>query len=292
MQPIRQTILITNCADEVLLGKQRVADCDVAYLDLEDGVAPTDKERARHTAVRVLKEWDYGNKQRWVRPNPVTTATGMRDILDIVPSSPDAFVLSKVRSPDEIMIADYLITRREEEVGLPAGRIKLAPMIETGRALLELEAIIRASPRVIGVNLGAEDLCVDLGLVRTEGESELTHIRNQIVLVSHAMGVQCYDVATVRLRDPDGVFKAARRAYLMGFDGKKMISPSQVTDVRRGFAPSAEEVERAERILAREAEARDAGESVYALDDRMIDAPFVLQAEQVMRRAGEGQGPG
>lgn len=279
------TILITNCADETLLAKQRTAQCDVVYLDLEDGVAHADKEEARMRAIRVLRDWDYGGKERWVRPNPMSTPIGMRDVLDLVASAPDALVLSKVRSAEEIVVADYLISRREEELGLRPGQIKLAPMIESGLALLHLEDLITASPRVVGVNLGAEDLSVDLGLVRTEGEDELRDIRSRLVLTSHALGVECYDVASVKLRDFAGLFADARRAYLMGFDGKKVISPSQLEAVRAGFTPTTEEVQRARRLLARQAQAQDSGESVYAFEDRMVDAPFVRQAEQILRRA-------
>lgn len=281
-----RTILITNCADERLLAKQRDAACDVVYLDLEDGVAPADKDEARSRAVRVLRDWDYGGKERWVRTNPTRTATGMRDLLDLVPSQPDAFVLSKVRSADEVLIADYLISRREEELGLPLGRVKLAPMIESGLAVLHLEDVINASPRIIGVNLGAEDLSVDLGLVRTEGEDELRYIRSRIVLTAHALGVECYDVASVKLRDPEGLYAEARRAYLMGFDGKKLISPSQIDAVRAGFSPTSDEVDRARKLLARQDQALESGETVYAFDDKMVDAPFVLQAEQILQRAG------
>lgn len=286
MQGRRQTILITNCANANLLEKQRRARCDVAYLDLEDGVAEKDKQSARDTAVRVLREWNYEGKERWVRVNPLSMALGMRDILEIVPSRPDAFVLSKVRHEDEIRHADYLISRREEELGLPVGAIKIAPMVETGAAFMRMESIVRASPRVIGLNLGAEDLSVDLKIVRTDGEVELDYIRRQIVIVAHALGVEAYDVATVRLRDDEAIYQAARRAYRIGFDGKKVISPSQVPAVERGFAPSQEEVARAERLLSRQQEATLAGEAVYALDDRMVDAPFIEQAEAVLRRSG------
>jgi citrate lyase subunit beta/citryl-CoA lyase len=282
----RRSVLITTCADASLMEKQRRAACDVALLELEDGVPVDRKDEARKRAVDALSSWDYLGKERWVRVNSVNSLDGMRDILALVAPRADGLVLGKLREPEEVAVADYLLERREEELGIPP-HTKLLPMVESGPALIQLPAIIRASPRVIGVVLGTEDLSADVGYVRTEEEFEISYARSHVVSVAHSLGVQCFDVASVKLREPEALYALARRSYHFGFDGKVAISPSQVPAIEKAFTPSEEEVGWAHRIVAAEAQAQKDGVAVYAVDGRMVDAPFIKMARRVIARAGD-----
>lgn len=286
MRRPHRSLLITTCANMELMEKQRRASADIAFLELEDGVPADQKEVARARAVTALKEWDYGGKERWVRINGVDSVEGMRDLIALPEGRPEAIIPGKLRRPQEIVAADWILSRREEELGLPTGGIKLCPMIETGTAMLDLRAVITASPRVAGVVLGSEDLGVDVGYVRTPEGQEIDWVRGHMVLTAHALGVECFDVASVLLRDPEALYRETRRSYHMGFDGKACISPGQVEAIHRGFAPSEAEIAHARRLLAADRVAKQEGRAVFALDGRMVDAPFVLQAENILRRAG------
>ena len=284
---LTRSILISPSSDESLLEKQRASNADVALLDLEDGVPPDRKEEARERCARVLRDWDYGGKLRWVRVNQVASLDGMRDILAVAAARPDAISPAKPRDREEIIAADYLLTRREEELGLPIGGIGLVPMIETGPAALNLRELIEASPRITGVILGSEDLSAEVGIVRTEEGREMDWIRGNMVLTCHALGVHCYDVASVKLRQPELLYRETRLAYHQGFDGKVCISRGQIDDTHRGFMPEPSELEWAQNILKANHEAETRGEAVFALDDKMVDRPFILQAENILRRAGQ-----
>lgn len=282
----RITLLITTCAKPELMEKQRASGADVVILELEDGVPIDQKAQARALAVEALRDWDYVGKERWVRINSVASVDGMRDIVELAPSLPDALVLGKLRTRDEVVAADYLLTRREEELGLPA-HTKLVPMVESGPALIHLEEIVRASDRVIGVLVGTEDLSVDVGYVRTPHQVELIYARSQIVTVSHSLGIGCYDVASVVLRDQDALYDLARESYHFGFDGKAIISPSQIAAVERAFGPSEDEVDWARKIAAAEAQAQREGKSVYEVDGKMVDGPFVKMAHRILAHVGD-----
>ncbi|HWD96730.1 MAG TPA: CoA ester lyase [Acidimicrobiales bacterium] len=282
---MHRTLLITTCENEALMAKQRESHADVVFLELEDGVSLPGKDVARQRAVTALKEWDYGTKERWVRINSVLTLDGMKDVLALAEGRPDALIPAKVRSADELIATDYLLTRREEELGLPIGGIKLCPMIESAPALFNLRELIQSSPRVKGLLLGAADLSVDMGLVRTEEEHELDYVRGHLVLTAHAMGVECFDVTSTLINEPETVYREAKRACEHGFDGKACISPSQVEAVHRGFAPDALEVEWAARILEGEREADARGVAVYAVDGHMVDMPIILAARRIMERS-------
>ncbi len=283
---MHRSLLITTCADERLMVKQSQSDADVAFLELEDGVPLDKKVEARSRAVTALTSWDYGNKERWVRINQPSTLDGMRDIVDLAEGRPDALIPSKVRSANELIAVDYLLSRREEELGLPAGQIALCPMIETGPAMLNLRDIITSTPRVKGLLLGTYDLSVDLGLVHTPEETESQWLRGHLVMTAHALGVECYDVTSLHINKPDLVYAEARTARIHGFDGKACISPSQVDAIHRAFAPTEDEIIWAKRLIAADREAAAKGSSVFVLDEKMIDAPLILQAARTLRMAG------
>lgn len=286
MRRPHRSILITTCADQELMAKQRTAPADVAFLELEDGVPLKMKAEARARAVSALKDWDYQGKERWVRINQVDSVEGMRDIVELAEGRPDALIPGKLRTVSEVIAADYLLSRREEELGLPARSIKLCPMIETGSAMLDLRDIIMASDRMIGVLLGSEDLSADIGIVRTPEGRELDWVRGHMILTAHTLGVECFDVASVLLREPEALYRETRKSYFLGFDGKACISPSQIEAIHRGFAPEESEITWARRLLEANRDAEERGLAVFSLDGKMVDAPFVMQAESILRRAG------
>ena len=286
MANLYRSILITTCANPALMEKQRTSEADVAFLELEDGVPADQKAEARARAVTALREWDYGGKERWVRINAIKSVEGMRDLMSLPEGRPEALIPGKLRGADEIIVADYILTRREEELGLPIGGIKLCPMIESGPALMDVREIIAASPRMMGVLLGSEDLSADVGIVRTHDGFELDWARGHLVMSAKAMGIKCFDVASVLLRDPQKLYDETRKSYHLGYDGKACISPSQIDAIHRGFAPQDTEIEWARRVIEANRDAEAKGISVFSLDGRMVDAPFIMHAESVLRRAG------
>jgi citrate lyase subunit beta/citryl-CoA lyase len=283
---MHRSILITTCHSETLMEKQARSHADVAFLELEDGVPLDAKVEARARAINALKHWDYGTKERWVRINQPSTVEGMRDIIALVEGRPEALIPAKLRTANEVIAIDYLLSRREEELGLPVGQIKICPMVETGLALINLRDLIAASPRIKGFLLGTGDLTVDLGMMIMPGERELDFARGHLVATAHALGVECFDVASLPLDQPELVYEEAQRARNFGFDGKACISPTQIDPIHRGFAPPQEEIARALRLLKATVEAAEKGASVFAFEGQMVDGPVVKGAERTLQQAG------
>ena len=286
MQRPHRTVLLATCADEAILRERLRARPDVLLLELEDGVPKASKAEARARAIQALKTWEFGGTERWVRINAINSVEGMRDLVALPEGRPEALMPTKVRTPEEIICADYVLSRREEELGLEAGSIRLCPMIETGLAILNLRQIISASRRINGVLLGSEDLSVDIGFARTEGGSELEWVRTLIVMTAHSLGVECFDVASLRVDDAEALFREARHAYELGFDGKGCIASPQVDTVHRAFAPAQAQVDWARRVLGAKLEADRLKQAEFSLDGRTIEQPTLLQAAGILRRAG------
>ena len=122
--------------------------------------------------------------------------------------------------------------------------------------------------------------------MRTPEGRELDWFRGHMVLTAHTLGVECFDVASVLLREPERLYEETRYSYHLGFDGKACISPGQIEAIHKGFTPEDREIEWARRLLAADRDAKERGLAVFSLDGRMVDAPFVIHAEQVLHRAG------
>jgi citrate lyase subunit beta/citryl-CoA lyase len=187
---------------------------------------------------------------------------------------------------------DWLLANLERERGLTVGAIDLVPTIETAAGLTRIDRILQARSlkpysgrwRVLRVAFGAADYGQDLGLTPGEEEPELAHARARLVLASRAAGVEApLDSPWFRLKDAEGLGRAVERSRRMGFQGRLCIHPEQVAIVNRGYAPSAEEIARAERIVAafREAEAR--GAAAVQVDGQMVDYPIAHQAERLLK---------
>jgi citrate lyase subunit beta / citryl-CoA lyase len=257
---------------------------DVVILDLEDACPTTEKVATRPVVIEALQK--SRRALGYVRVNALSTEFGYGDLCAVVQRGVDGIMLTKVNSPDEIKIADWLITQLERERGLIDGAIDLLPLIETGEGLARAEAIARASRRIKRLAFGAGDFTVDLGLRWTSEETELLSFRSSLVLASRAAGIEPpIDCAWLKTKDAEGFANSVRWASTLGFQGKLCIHPDHVEPINSAFSPTAEEVVQAQRIVAafREAEAR--GSAAFVLDGAMVDYAIVVQAERTLRAA-------
>lgn len=257
---------------------------DVVILDLEDACPIAEKVATRPVVVEALQK--PRRALGYVRVNALSTEFGYGDLCAVVQPGVDGIMLTKVNGPDEIKIADWLITQLERERGLTQGSIQLIPLIETGAGLANAEAIAHAASRVKRLAFGAGDFTADLGLRWTREETELLAFRSSLVLASRAAGIEPpIDCAWLNTKDAEGLANSVRWASTLGFQGKLCIHPDHVEPINHAFSPTAEEVARAQRVVDafREAEAR--GSAAFVLDGAMIDYAIVVQAERTLRAA-------
>ena len=260
---------------------------DSIVMDLEDGVAPSQKEAARATILEALLSLDFGRCERLVRVNPVGSDLLAADLDATLAGRPDGYVIPKVDFDEQVQaVAEYL-TLEERRRGWPEGKIRLLPIVESALGVMNVREIALASERVDALLFGAEDLAGDMGAVRTAASWEVFYARSAVVTAAKAYQLQAIDQVFFDLNDLAGFETECLFGRQLGYDGKMIIHPRQVEPAQRIFAPSSEEIQRAQRILAAYAEQQAAGVGAFALDGRMVDMPVVRAAEKVVTRAAE-----
>lgn len=259
---------------------------DTVCFDLEDAVAPANKEAARLTVAKVLAGHPAAASERCVRINALSTDVWRRDISVIMDAHPDAIMIPKAEDPAAIARFSQELGEEESRVGLNPGQTKLLLIFESARGVLRsLDVATAAGTRLSGVLFGAEDLAADAGLTRTPGSAEVLMARSHVALAAAACHVGAVDQVFVDIKDIAGLEAEARGARVLGYSGKMAIHPDQLAPIHRAFTPSLPEVERALRLL----HAAQGQQGVFAFEGRMIDSPLLLQAERIVmlaKRAG------
>ena len=262
-----------------------VLGADAVILDLEDAVALSEKDAARHLVRHALETLDFMGTTVFVRVNGADTPFFEEDLRAIVPARPDGIRLPKTDGAEDVLRADALMRLIEREAGLPEGSVVIQAMVETARSLLHAYDVASASPRVSGISIGGQDFAADLGIRRTRDGGELLYARAAIVAAAKAAGVDAFDTVFTDVNDCDGLFADAAAATNMGFSGKAAIHPSQVAVIHRAFRPEEKEVRKASRVVRASREAEERGVGVISVDGRMVDAPVVAQARRTIELA-------
>ena len=273
---VRRSVLFAPGDKPELLRNAPESGADTVVFDLEDGVAPAEKQRAREAVASILAEIDP-ECELCVRINPL--GKGAREDLDAVVgvSAPDTIVLPKVESGDDV----HTIAELSQARGV---RLPVFALLETAQGVLRAEEIASAGPTT-AVALGGEDLAADVGASRTPENTEVQYARQHVVLAAGAAGVDAIDILVTNFEETDRLERETTEAIEFGFDGKMAIHPRQVDVINDAFTPGAEELDWAERVLAARDRARESGKAVFAVDGEMIDAPLITQAERIIARA-------
>jgi citrate lyase subunit beta/citryl-CoA lyase len=291
----RRTCHIVPGSDERFLEKARTLDSDEIVLDLEDAVAPSEKDRARAAVVATLSARDHLAATVAVRINPTDTPHCYRDVIAVVEgagSELDAIVLPKVRSTGDIAMLDRLLTQIELATGLEPGRIGIEAQIEDPQGLIACEAVAACSPRMEALIFGPGDYSAAVGIpVTTIGGApdgypgdHLNHVLSRILVAARAAGIQAIDGPYGALRDDDGLRERARLTRALGLDGKWTIHPSQIAIVNEVFSPTPAEFERATAMLeAYERASSGTGRGAVLFGGEMIDEATRRMAERIAR---------
>lgn len=292
-----------------LFEKAAKSGADVIFLDLEDAVAPDDKGQARKNVVAALNDIDWGTKTLSVRINGLDTHYMYRDVIDLVENCPrlDMLLIPKIGVPADIYAVDMLVTQIEQARPRDK-RIGFEVLIETALGWSNVEAIGRASARLEAMCFGAGDFAAsmrmrttgigglnpDYGVLTDEdGKSGRRFLQGdpwhaaqtRLVAACRACGLRPVDGPYGDFKDTEGFLAAARRAAVLGFEGKWAIHPSQITLANQVFSPAPEEVGRARRIVAAMEDAAREGRGAVQLDGRLIDIASIRMAQNLLRKA-------
>ncbi|MGA9753481.1 MAG: aldolase/citrate lyase family protein [Acidobacteriota bacterium] len=255
---------------------------DGVILDLEDSVAPSEKDAARLLVRNALRAVDFAACERTVRINQ--GERGLEDVEAVVPQNVHLLLIPKVESAEQVLSVDERAEEVRKASGLKAP-VHLMPIIESALGCFRALDIAKASPRVVALTIGLEDYTADLGAQRTQEGRESFWARSVVVNAARAAGVTPIDTVFSDVSDMEGLRQACLEAKALGFEGKGCIHPRQVPVVHEAFAPSAEEVERATRIVLAFERAEKDGLGVVALGSKMIDPPVVKRALRTVTMA-------
>lgn len=271
-----------------MLDKALGLNADAIMLDIEDGVAPNEKDTARQLIGAVLGRVKAPNSPaRFVRINAIGHARMDADLEAIVRPGLEGLVLPKVETTDEVRKVDAILNEREPRLKMASGGVKLLIAIESPRGLLNAPAIAACSPRVTGLMFGAEDFGRELGLPTSrEGEArDMLYARSAMVIAAASAHVQAVDGVWVDLKDPEGLVGFARQSRRLGFSGMSSIHPSQIDPINTLFSPTPEEVNYAEQVVRAFEEANARGDGSIALGGQLIDRPIVERARRTLELA-------
>ena len=257
---------------------------DSIMLDLEDSVTMAEKDAARLLVYQALKTVDYGNTEMVVRINPLNTPYGKKDIEAVVKAGVDVIRMPKTETAEEVVEVEREIERVERELGC-VGRTKIMAAIESTLGIVNAYAIATASPRMMGIALGAEDYCANLKAQRTPGGDELRLARETIVVAARAAGIDALDTVYSNLNDMETFRQEVEYIKTLGYDGKSIINPRQIEVINEVFAPKEKEITKARAIIAAIKEAEAKGSGVIALNGKMIDRPVVIRAQRTINLA-------
>jgi citrate lyase subunit beta / citryl-CoA lyase len=255
---------------------------DAVILDLEDSVHAGEKDAARLLVRNALRAVDFLQCERMVRINQLPL--GLDDLDEIVPESPDLILIPKVENPLQIEEATTRVAEIKANYGMTRP-IWLMPILESALGIENAFAIAKASEKIVALTIGLEDYTADLGVVKTPAGTESLYARQRIVNAARAAGVQAIDSVFGDVGDMEGLRAWGLTSRSLGFEGMGCVHPLQIAVIHETFAPTATEIERAQKIVAAYNEAQQKGLGVVSLGSKMIDPPVVERALKLMARA-------
>jgi citrate lyase subunit beta/citryl-CoA lyase len=278
-----------------MLEKALALPVDAIMMDIEDGVAPAEKDTARRqigatldqVAAKLAGGPAFRTPARYVRVNAIGHERMHADLAAVVRPGLEGLVLPKVDSPDQVHVVDEILKKGEAQAGLPTGSVRLAVAIESPQGLLNAYPIATSSRRVFALLFGAEDYSRELSLpLRREGEArDLLFARTALVTAAAAAHVHSIDCVWTNLADPEGLKTFALQSRRLGFSGMSLIHPSQIESVNAAFTPTADEVDHCKRVLEAFEQARSRGEGAVAFGGQLLDLPIVERARQTVELA-------
>jgi citrate lyase subunit beta-like protein len=281
----RRALLYTPGDDIRKIKKASTLGVDSICMDIEDGVAINRKEIARQTIAEALRTIDFKNSERLVRINPVGSGLENDDLNHAVPVKPDGIVIPKVNEKEQISWVSDQIARIEAQYDWPPGEVGLIAIIETAMSVVNLREIAMSDSRLEALIFGAEDYAADIGAIRSKAGWEVFHSRSTVVTHAAAFGLQAIDMVFIDFEDADGLQDQAQQGVQLGFHGKQVIHPNQVSLVQEAFTPSDEQISQAETIIEAYMHHQSLGKGAFALDGKMVDAPLIKSAQAILARA-------
>ena len=302
----RRSCLSVPGSSERFLSKAPGVPADMTFLDLEDSVAPLEKEGARPKVASAIRELPWDDRVLCVRVNAWDTRWTYGDVIEVVSGAGerlDEIMLPKVQTAAEVVALDLLLTQIEENVGLPIGHVGIEAQIETARGLINVEEICAASPRLETIIFGPADFAASMEMPVLTGGIQIPeypgdhfhYVFSKILMAGRANGLQVIDGPFLKVREPEAFRDYCRRTRILGYDGKWALHPDQVAILNDIYSPTQEQFDLAWAILdayknATEHELKGAvmfGEEMIDEASRKMALKFVSRGERAGLKRSE-----
>ena len=303
----RRSCLSVPGSSERFIGKAPGVPADMTFLDLEDSVAPLEKEAARAKVATAIREIPWDDRVICVRVNAWDTRWTYGDVIEVVSGAGerlDEIMLPKVQTAAEVVALDLLLTQIEENVGLPIGHVGIEAQIETTRGLINVEEICAASPRLETVIFGPADFAASMEMPVLTGGVQIPdypgdhfhYVFSKILMAGRANGLQVIDGPFLKVREPEAFRDYCKRTRILGYDGKWALHPDQVAILNEIYSPTQEQFDHAWAILdaykqATEHELKGAvmfGEEMIDEASRKMATKFVSRGERAGLTRSQG----
>ena len=284
---MRRSMLFLPGNTPNIIQNAEILGADAVILDLEDAVAPTEKDSARILVRNAMRYMGFGKCEVIVRINSIDTDFWRKDLDAIIPQKPGLIMPPKTATAQDVQTVDAYITELEARLGMEPNTVGLIPLIETALGVENAFQIASASKRVKAIFLGGEDLTADLHCKRTKEGNEINYARTRMVCAARAAGVEVYDTPFTDVNDDEGIYTDAEYAKSLGFTGKSAISPRHVKAINEVFSPSMKDIDYAYEVMEAIRIGKEQGKGAVALRGKMIDAPIVARAQQTIEMAVE-----
>lgn len=284
MERLRRTMMFVPGANAAMLRDAPLFGADSIMFDLEDSVSLKEKDTSRALVHFALKTFDYSSVETVVRVNGLDSC-GALDIEAVVLADVNVIRLPKTETAQDIVDVEAVIERVERENSIEVGRTRMMAAIESAEGVLNAREIAKASKRLIGIALGAEDYVTNMKTRRYPDGQELFFARSMILHAARAAGIAAIDTVYSDVNNTEGFQNEVRMIKQLGFDGKSVINPRQIPLVNEIYTPTEKEIDHSKQVIWAIREAESKGSGVISLNGKMVDKPIVERAERVIALA-------
>lgn len=285
MERLRRTMMFVPGNNPSMVKDAGIYGADSIMFDLEDSVSMNEKDAARMLVFHALQAVDYGKAELVVRINDLHSDFGKADIYAVVKAGVNVIRLPKTETVEDVTEVEAVIEQAEKFFNISVGKTKMMAAIEGASGVLNAPAIAKASQRLIGIAIGAEDYVTNMKTRRYPDGQELFFARSMILHAARAAGIAAFDTVYSDVDNEAGLRAEVELIHQLGFDGKSVINPRQIPVVNSVYQPSEKEIQNAKAVIRAIEEAKAKGSGVIALNGKMIDKPVVERAERVMMLA-------
>lgn len=278
-----RSLMFVPSHNEKLMTSASKSDADVLLLDIEDSVQPfTNKQVARDAIIKYVSAGAFRTKKVFPRVNDRESGELLKDVLQLTIDGIDGFMYPKSKRGEDVYFFDKLLETIEHEKNIPVGTYKIIPLIETASAVMNVQEICAASPRVIAIAYGSEDFVTDLEGIHDAEHQSLFTPRAIIAMGARATGVIPIDTVHVRVHDLEDLERNLKTSKMLGFEGMLVLNPKEIPLVHQYYSPTEREIADADEMLSSAEKAKVAGEGVAIINGKFIGPPMIKAAKKTL----------